>query len=697
MSYIKDVFQRILSNQHSEYDLSAVIRSIIRPRSNEHDDIRKVFTITGNNNVIQYGNSNISTLQVDGSIYDKRELDVILNALSKHLQEVKNIVYKKGCEDLEPRDFQVEKTACEKISYRHLTGLNEYSTLSLVEEEMPAKLRTILGIEKTPVIYTDSPIIENIRKFRRETGNQLLISYEYNNATMTYATNMHGQTYSGLQSFYYDGQGERFGSGSSEKYSQSIENFENDTLSYQLEWSFDYSPVYSVLQNTKQDALWTSITKGDGYNDCKDDTCGGIIFQFPKLSSLSSLRFSSLLSGKSTNFRGCDYWILKIIDNNPEIRGFLLFGIPYLTNISEGKNTFLPGGCGDSDPLSSSPILRFEPTPYVRFIDVCNVSNLKIRIKSITFKVSNKSEYTLTPLNSGDRTTEIYNGTLLNLKVDISLIPQNNVIIPIEFGFDTKAYEKHFCYRTCEISSDLSQKDIHVFEMPDKESIVADFITSLESTKKSLYSLPSQEVNLLLSKKIQLSNEFLSNNKEINELIKQSPRRFAVGSFMDVVSINVDGEEIEIDRPNETPKFSISMNYGYGSCPYLMVYSPEKKYWKELGTILYARKSRELQGTEVFNLGDSTTKFRIEEREQEITFVKSLSILYKNSQNNQQEEVKVSLIGLTEQKKEYSILKQGQHIQIDLCDFIPLHSSEIQLIINGYYEIIESPDTNSVY
>jgi hypothetical protein len=696
MSYIKDIFQRILSNQHSEYDLRAVIHSIIRPRSDEYDDIRKVFIITGNNNVLQYGDSNVSTLQVDGSIYEKRELDIILDALSKHLQEVKNIVYEKGCEDLESRDFQAKNTTCEKISYRHLTGLNEYSTLSLVEEEMPAKLRTILGIEKTPIIYTDSPIIESIRKFQKETGNQFIISYEYNSASMEYATNTNGQTLTGLQFAQFNDLGKRVDLGSCEKYPQSVEDFEKDTLSYQLEFSFDYSPVYSTLQNTKEDALWTSITRGSGYqgNDYSDEINGGIIFQFPKLSKLSSLRASSLFSGKSTEFREHDYWMLKIIESNPDIRGFLLFGIPYLDDIS--KNTFQLGGCGDHDPSSSDPISRFEPTLYARFLDVSNTSSLSIKIKSITFKVSNKSEYTLTPLNSGDRAREIDNGGLLTLEVNISLIPQNNIIIPIEFGFDTKTYEKYFSYRPCEIPSDLSQRDIYVFEMPDKESIAADFITSLKAMNKELYSLPSQEANSLLFKKVQLSHEFLLNSQEINELIKQSPRRFAVGSFMDVVSINVDGEEIEIDRPNETPKFSISMSYGYGSCPYLMVYSPEKKYWKELGTILYARKSRELQGTEVFNLGDSTTKFRIEEREQEITFIKSLSIIYKNSQNNQQEEVKVSLIGLTEQEKEHSILKQGQHIQIDLCDFIPLHSSEIQLIINGYYEIIESPDINSV-
>jgi hypothetical protein len=148
--------------------------------------------------------------------------------------------------------------------------------------------------------------------------------------------------------------------------------------------------------------------------------------------------------------------------------------------------------------------------------------------------------------------------------------------------------------------------------MPDKESIFTNFVTSLEAKKRSLFDLPSQERNKLLSKKVQLPSEFLSKNKKINELIKLPPRRFAVGSFMDVISINIDGEEIEIDRPSETPKFSITMNYGYGSCPYLMVYNPRKKYWRDLGTILYARKSRELQGTEVFNLGDDTTKFRIE-------------------------------------------------------------------------------------
>jgi hypothetical protein len=237
MSYIKDAFQRILSNEHSKYDLGILIRSIIRPKSDEDDNIKRIF-ILGNNNVIQYGNSNVSTLQIDNSTYNKKELDIILNALRKHLQEENNIACNEDCQNLEPRDFPTESIIKEKISYRHLTGLNEYSTLSLVENGMPVKLRTILGIKKPPIVYTDNPIIENIRKFQRETGNYLLINYEYNNATMSHATNTSGQTTTGLQSFQINGEGERLSVGSCEKYSQSVEDFENETLSYGVRVTF---------------------------------------------------------------------------------------------------------------------------------------------------------------------------------------------------------------------------------------------------------------------------------------------------------------------------------------------------------------------------------------------------------------------------------------------------------------------------
>lgn len=686
---IKDIFQKILSNSHSEYDLDRFISLI---RYDKLDSLRESIIVTGSNNNIQIGDNNSSTpnLRIDDIQYQQQELKVIVDTLNEYLQEIRNSNLQSGFKGLCTNNFLPETTIIQKISYRHLTGLNEYSTLSLVEEEIPIKLRTILSIEKAPILYTDSPVIENIKNFQKETGNQFLISYLSKFMGLGYVINNHGQTHYTDRPIWASS--DNPSSDAHKILYQSKEDFENDMLSYTPEYSFEYSPVYSDFQDTDQDSQWTSIVKPAAYSENYD---GGMIFQFPKLSNVYSMRFSSLSQGsdESIDFRGYDYWIHRIIETNPDVRGLLLFGIPYMMDISKDKYDFyFGGGCGDIDPSSSHPIERICPTPYVRFVDICNISKQSIKIKSISFQVSQKSNYTLTELGLGSRGQEVSSGNKLTQEINISLDPQSNIIIPIEFGFDTKTYEKHFSYRSYNqytTPDEISENEIYIFKMPDGDSMFDYFVSSLRSKKMSIQEIPSQERNSLVSEKTKLSNEFLAKNKTINELIKQVPRRFAVGTFMDVISVNVDDQEIEIEKPDETPKFEMTMNFGYGCCPYLMVYKSNKNYWKELGPILYARKCRDLQASEVFNLGDDISKFRIEEREQEVTFIKSLSIIYYDLQKNEKEEVSV-ILSKIEPEGEYYLLRQGECIEIDLHDLIPLHSSDIQLNINGYYTLTQS-------
>jgi hypothetical protein len=159
---------------------------------------------------------------------------------------------------------------------------------------------------------------------------------------------------------------------------------------------------------------------------------------------------------------------------------------------------------------------------------------------------------------------------------------------------------------------------------------------------------------------------------------------------MDIISLQVDGKEEKIDAPNDTPKFSMSAYFAYGSCPYLLVYNSKKGYWIELGTILRGKEHKFLQNSEIYNLGENISKIKIEERDREITYIESLSIIYTTSKNSQKEQEAIPLLtDLATREEGYFVLHQGQSMEIDLENLIPADALNVKLKLNGYYKIIQ--------
>ncbi len=667
-SEIKDIFERILTNTCTEEDLKNLRRELLYNEA--LSSLKDSILVNGNSNLIQQGNENFA-VRIDNIIYQGNNLEKIVEVLNQHLETYIKKGLDEGFNGLSASNFKNEYSTDKGISCRHLTGLNEYSVLSFLEPIFPKKLTTILGIEQTPIIYIDNPIIESLKKFTEETGNQLLVSYKYHpqaSAIFSYTVNYDdttkkGNSYSGNEKTTID------------EFPQTVQDFEDDTLEYKCgSQEFEYTPVYANFQYSYQDSQWTSIN----HNNELDDR--GEIFQYPQLSKVSSYKLASSIFKKP---HVKDAWILKLAKNNPDVRGFILFIYKYIKNYT---NNYLFENCGNS----VTEIHCIPPTPYIRFVDIKNISSQDINIESITFNVIEKNDYVLTIVDN--RNEKLLNARQINKEINISLSPQHHIIIPIEFGFDTKEHEKRLAYISSELPQDymkFSQQSIYINKVPDEDSILTDFIKVLEDRKISILNLSPVHINPLVTEEIKFSLNLLSKIKPLDELFKAVPRRFAVGSFMDVVSLRVDNTDINIDQPNDTPKFSMSVYFGLGSCPYLLVYDSKKGYWKELGTILYGKKHEELQGYELYNLGDNTTKIKIEEREPEITYIESLSVIYINPQTNTKEEKPLDLTGLAEKQQEYFILHQGQSIEIDLQSLIPTDALDIKLKINGYYEIIE--------
>lgn len=682
---IQEIFERILAKTHNKEDLAKLYTAINFEET--LSPLRDIIFINGNSNNIQQGNNNISIakardvqLKVENFTYQGRKLETIVEVLHQHIQTYIKKGFDEGFKGLSVSSFQNDYSTDKVISCRHLTGLNEYPVLSFLEPLLPKKLTTILGIEQTPIVYIDNPIIESLKKFREETGNQLLISWKYHphtGANILYTINNNGTTKKGSSVYIYGRENTetKFDSQiTADEFPQTVQDFEEDTLDYNCgSQEFGYSPVYANFQYSHQDSQWTSIIESEFGN-------GGEIFQYPQLSKVSSYKLASSIFKKP---HVKDTWILKVAENNPDIRGFLLFVYKYIKNYN---SNYLFGTCDGG----VTEITCIPPTPYIRFVDIKNISSQDIKIESITFNVIEKNDYALTIVDN--RHNKLLNGRQKHKEINIYLSPQHHIIIPIEFGFDTKEHKKRFAYISSELPQDyikFSEQSIYINKVPDECSILTDFVKALDSKKISISDLPLTQINPLVTEKIKFHPDLLARIKPLNELFKAVPRRFAIGSFMDVVSLRVDSTDINIDQPNDTPKFSMSVYFAYGSCPYLLVYDSKKGYWKELGTILYGKKHKKLQSCELYNLGDNTTKIRIEEREPEITYIESLSIIYINPQTTTKEEKLISLVGLAEKQKEYFILRQGQSIEIDLQNFIPIDAVEIKLKLNGYYELTE--------
>lgn len=656
VSEIQSIIERILSKTYNEEDIRNLENTLLY--NEEFENLREVLLIRGNKNVLQIGNKNINIgkardIQIGNNIYQAPSVKAIQEAL--HDSVLKGL--SEGFQGLSPKDFRGNYSLKESIIYRHLMGVNEYPTLSFLQDEFPEKLKTILGINNTPIIYSND-ILTRLEKFSIESGNEYLISYFFKGASIKYNINNNNYTRTGNC---------HMNELRKEEFIQSKEDFEKDTLEYaREEQNFEFTPVAARFQSDLEDAEWTSILQ---YNY---DVKSGSVLQYPKMSLIRSI-------GRK------DVWIKRIINQNPESRGFLLFEYLYI----EDFNHRIPGNCGFEFKLAHC----IPPSPYLRFVDLKNVQEKPVKIESINFNVLEEEEYKIT--NVDNRRELLKSGRRVDQNINITLNSQEHLLIPIEFGFDTKSHQNGFSLSYQELSEklvDFINKKLYISKVPEELSLFYDFVKALNNKNMHLldvYDFCPEEVNSLVTDAVKLSQEFLAKIKPAKDLFASIPRKFAVGSFMDIVSLQVDGKEEKIEAPNDTPKFSISVYFAYGSCPYLLVYNSKKGYWIELGTILRGKEHKILQHTEIYNLGENISRIKIEERDKEITYIESLSIIYIDFKTGVEQEAIPSLTDLAKKEEGYFVLRQGESMEINLENMIPAEALNIKLKINGYYKILD--------
>jgi hypothetical protein len=538
-------------------------------------------------------------------------------------------------------------------------SLKEYSVLGFLTEEFPYKLLDILRIENTPLIYKNS-VLESVERFAIESGNSDLIHSSYHatsGVAITYSINQRGQTFSGKE---YRGlsRPERL-----DVFDQNREDYENDTLRFDTErQEFFYAPVHVPFQSEIQNAEWTCLCKKLDSNKFK-----GHVYQYPELGSV--LKEGSRDIGAAA--RASSQWIQNVAKLNPTCRGFLLYHYQFISDVDDDFS-----GCG-----IPTGVIRQAPPPYLRFAHIRNESSKPVHFQSLQMRYLQKNFYQLTDITS--RSEILKQGEVVNEEVNIMLLPGQNLLVPIEFGFDTKSHLKYTGHLEDNSLSEQTINGLHVLIAKPISKEIANLIL------RSNYWLSRKQINQdYLADWTHLSQDFIGQTKSLFDLKSNSPRRFAVGDFFDIKSIKVDGKFLELASPNDNPKISISTYFEYGSCPYLMTFSSRKGYWTERGAILYGRQNKSMEDREVYAIDEEVSRVRIEERDHEITFLSSLTLVYFDQVTGGERVVDCLTLNSSRSGKGHYLLRKDESIELDIYSLLPKTACKIRLEVVGYYEIL---------
>ena len=535
-----------------------------------------------------------------------------------------------------------------------LSSLNPDLSIPIVSEVLDH-----IGIDEIPLV-AQNLVFETIERFKEESGNSLtLIDAINNDRYYQLGVSSQKQDSSSASIFISD--------------DEEIKEYSNDSVSSGMTQAlslqpgedelcfFRYAPVIGSFQTNEQDSEYTSFIQSE-YG--KENGYASIV-QFPTFSDIAQT-FQKDYDSFRCNDYVKDLWITNLIDQNPDSRGFLGFRYEF---IFDPENHFQ--GCGISWEIE-----KITPSPYVKFLDLINNGDTPIRIEGINYKSINRDPYEITP---ADVRSQLFDSSsVVTENLNVSLRPGNHFLVPIEFGFSSEPEKLRYRQQ-----SDMERSSIE----DTGEIYVRKPVT--ESEWESVSRVSYEERNGINMTPVGLSESFIENTNLIRDLLELIPDRFAIGPILNVDSFKINGQNISIFPPSDEPTVYISTLLEGGSCPYLLVYDPNKDVWIELGTILYARNNKSLQHEEIHGVFNGMSKVRIEEREPEITYLDSVSITFRQSETNVDHEIIYPLDELQKSDGNYLVLNQGDSLEFDFSDFVPPNAFDLHLKIDGYYDVLE--------
>ncbi|NET55461.1 MAG: hypothetical protein F6K47_04490 [Symploca sp. SIO2E6] len=539
------------------------------------------------------------------------------------------------------------------IDYQYYTSQNEFIPLILSSLRPDLNIPIIqqvlehIHIDKIPLIARND-VFENIERFKVESNNQRTIQKAIDGK---YGFEASDAEQIDSSSFFIPNE------------TGVVEYSSTNKLSNRLgdNCYFSYAPLLGSFQTADDNIKYTALIQYDNADEY------GNIIQYPKLLDLAKYGKKDYGRLNCSDNLG-DVWIRKIINNNQDVRGFLGFDYHFIFDLQNHRL-----GCQDSWEIT-----RIAPSPYLKFIDIINNNQEAIRIESINYESINKSPYQLTVADQ--RSVLFKSSSGFTKEINILLQPANHFLIPIEFGFNTQPVKEAYqLYADMEKSKLLKAEEIYVRKP----------LSKVESEKENKVTDLNQ-FNKINMSPVNISEDFINGANSLTDLFNSIPKRFAVGMILNVKSLKINGQTINIAPPSDEPTVYISTLLEGGSCPYLVVYDAQQKSWLELGTILSARKNKSLQQEELHHLGNNVSKIKIEEREPEITYIDALSIVYTEPNTEEVQAVVYPTPELQKVDEDYFLLHQGEALEIDLEKFVPPNAFDVMLKINGYYQALQT-------
>jgi len=559
------------------------------------------------------------------------------------------------------------------FSDQTITALNSYLSLAIFHPdttEVPAPLAQELNLTGPPLIFKqNNPVIEAIERFIIETGNRNILQDSDSVSNYEYAFHKGGKTTTG-SGFGTDSSSEDSTAG--EIFDQSPDNFYADSVVDERPGGIqaDYAALFAPFQTGNGDADWTALY-GEPYTN--ENRWSQTLLQYPKLSTIGEFSLTRRDSGASTSYypEVSSSWLQQVIRENPDTRGLIGYIYDVFLNPSPEETLNLVHPCTGEVGLSliNTDIL----SPYVKFTDIRNITDEPIRVDSISYLIAGEgwSPYKLNEVTS--RSVLFQNSVKKEVKLNVDLDPGEHIFVPIEFGLqpierriDTFASSQH-------LNAFTSASEFY-FPRPFSETELSD-LDQLETA-----NVPDVTAN------IELSQEF--KDRISPSMTDLSVPKFAVSSLLTVNSLTVDGHVFDdLAAPLDDVLTSMSKFFGFGSCPYLLAYDAIKGYWINLGPILYQRNNSELKDTEIYSFPKQFTKLRIEEREQEVSYIDFLGIQGVNAQGKAQAIGPLDVPSSAQTLDGNSIsLKQGDYLEIDLEQYDVAGIDSIQFSVNGFYE-----------
>ncbi len=428
------------------------------------------------------------------------------------------------------------------ITTQYITAQNEFLPLTLSSLtpnfDIPI-IKTLMGEifnNKNPLVVKNQ-VFNSIDKFKIETGNDRTIEKVLGMTEHSVTTEVsRPHQIDSSSTVYYDNG--KIKVTPHDGYGYLSSNLLDDGKDEKYCF-FSYAPIIKSFQKSNEDSNYTAFLNLENY----DDTRGNII-QYPKLSDIANHGQQSLCI---QDFK--DFWIRKVIENNPSFRGFIGFDYSFIFDL----NNYHEGPCKDAWSLE-----KILPSPYIKFIDIRNNKQEPVEVNAIDYKYIKKNPYKLTVVDQRDTLFQSSSHLIKQMTQEINIVLDENhhLLVPIEFGFSNEFNQKNY-----QISYEFDRKKL----MNMDKIYVRKPLSQIELEK--LEKADANEVTRISMTSESLSQEFINEASSSKDLFDSIPEKIAVGSILNVQSVKVNGDKFKIKPPQKDgPPVYTSIIFQFGGC-----------------------------------------------------------------------------------------------------------------------------------